>query len=313
MSDKTHSTRQTQLLMALLLPWAALIHAPGIAQEPAGERDGDPEDVQAPRDVGSSAPLRQAGEADERSADISDPFAANLVRRPINMPAGTLRTELTVAVVQVRTLDAAVAINLGVAYGVTDALEVGVSGERQGFRRTLTGLVPLIVTPSIDYLGPFVYFRGRLFRSSVFELGLEGGLQFPVGVRSSILVASPFRLRAGNFFSLDGGLQAGVSFSGPLVYTLETSLQPRVATDSFYVGANIAFSTSFQNDERITTIPLGFEAGVVLTPRRARLDLFASFEWSNFYIADHRLGLSARSLDIWTLQVGLRSYMGLGG
>lgn len=244
----------------------------------------------------------------------SNELAPNLTHRPVTMPAGTLRSELTMGIAGDASDHAAI-INLGVAYGITDTLEAGVSGERQGFRRVAAGIVPVFIKPTVGYASPFAYVRGRLFQSSAFELGLEGGIQFPseAGVRASILIGAPFRLRVGDFFSLDGGVQSGFIFSGPLIYGLDVSLQPRVATDVFYFGANVVLSSAFESGNRFTAIPLGFEAGAVAMTRGARLDIFAAFEWSTFFVADHTRNLSALNLNIWTLTIGIRSYIGLGG
>lgn len=225
----------------------------------------------------------------EPETPAADTYPVNYTQRPIVLPALVARGDLNLSILRFNFMgfsDTAVRLDIGGAFGIIDNLEAGISGERIGLRR-LGGLLPLSLSPDFDFLDPYVYGRYRFVASDAFEMAGELGLVIPFNGNFGFVAALPLRVRAGEIFSLDGGVEFEGIFVDIGVETnfqpnLHIVLQPRIAPiENIFFGLNTGVSIiDFDGD--LTVIPLGFTGGYVLDIAPTRIDLFAEFNFPGF-------------------------------
>lgn len=277
--------------------------------------------------MSSAAYAQPEGQAqpppDEEYDMPSEGYPSNFTQRPITLPAMTIKADLGFAVVHFgEVIDSLVLMNLGGAFGILDDLEVGVSGDRQGLQRTsVNGLVPLVLAPDFDIGDIYLYGRYRFLNTGTFQMGVEIGFNIPTFTDFGFLVAAPFRLRLGEMFSLDGGIEFLTSLGDPdslsnpdTTFALRTTIQPRFApVDFLYFGVDFGLASTFTNSKALT-IALGFEAGYVIDLDTVKIDAYLNFSFPTLY-GSFDTGPSGREgttvPEFWQLLIGARAFIGL--
>lgn len=261
------------------------------------------------------------------SEGASAGYPSNFTQRPITLPAMTLKGDLAFAAIHLGgAADNGFLLNLGGAFGILDDLEVGVSGDRQGLNNGVSfsalggiagnGLVPFVLAPDFDFGDIYLYGRYRFLNTDSFQLGVELGVNIPTSTNFGLVVAAPFRLRLGEFFSLDGGIEFLTLLTDPdATFALRATLQPRLApVDFLYFGVDLGVGFGFGNGDPIA-IPFGFEAGYVIDLDKIKIDAYLNFSFPVLY-GSLDIGPGGRQGDtapeFWQLLVGARAFIGLG-
>ena len=279
-----------------------------IANVAGAQLDGD---AQAPPDEHESS---------------ADSYPANFTQRPITLPAMTIKADVAFAVIHLGGgLDNGFLLNLGGAFGILDDLEVGISGDRQGLNNGVlfgaiggvaaNGLLPLVLAPDFDFGDIYLYGRYRFLNTESFQLGVELGFNIPTATSFGLVVAAPFRLRLGDVFSIDGGVEFLTLLTDPdATFAIRTTLQPRVApVDFLYFGVDVGVGFGFGNGNAIA-VPFGFEAGYVIDLDKIKIDAYVNFSFPVLY-GSLDIGPGGRQGDtqpeFWQLLVGARAFIGL--
>ncbi len=114
---------------------------------------------------------------------------------------------------------------LGAAFGVTDDVEVGVSGYRMSGHRarqypalggTTQGLLPFVFNPDFDFGDARIYGRARVVRDPSFELALEASFAIPIDSWFALHAGVPFRARLAPRFLIDASLELLLEFGRPV-------------------------------------------------------------------------------------------------
>lgn len=266
---------------------------------------------------------------DDPEAPSESEYPQNYTQRPITLPRFTVRGDAAFTVLHLPSPpgfddDYATGLNVGGGFGITDDLEVGVSGERIGLGVGPTGgrggLFPLAFTPDADFGDPYLYGRYRFLGLEKFELGAELGLVIPFDTNFEMVFALPFRARFGEIFSLDGGVEFDLLFADgfdamgnpdgtEIIPSLVLSVQPRLApVDFLFFGIDTGVvAYDFNSDQ--TYIPLGFIGGYVLDLEPTRIDIYGEFQFPLLFA----VGVNEVFQDVWQINIGARAYIDLGG
>ncbi|MEM9069206.1 MAG: hypothetical protein AAGE52_11900 [Myxococcota bacterium] len=241
-------------------------------------------------------------------------YPVNRTLRPITLPQMHLRGSLffSISRIDLGPLgdDTATFLDLSASFGILDDLEVGF-GDRPGSLRQ-GGLVPLTLSPDADYNDIYLYGRYRLLNLDSVELGVELGLNIPVDTDFGIQLGVPVRIRAGNIFSLDTGVEFLI-LTDPTDLFLSIPLKARIAPiDPLWIGVDTGFLFPFLDDfeGEFFAIPLGFSAGYTLELNPMQIEIFTEFNFPLF------LGPARDDVvftDIWTLGFGARVVVDLDG
>ena len=280
----------------------------------------------------ASSALAQEGASpdwDDPEAPAESDYPQNYTQRPITLPRFTVRGDAAFTVLRIPGVpgfsdDYATGMNIGGGFGITDDLEVGISGERIGLGIGPTGgrggLLPIAFTPDANFGDPYLYGRYRFLALESFELGAELGLVVPFDTNFEMVFALPFRARFGEMFSLDGGVEFDLLFADAfdmmgnpdgtdIIPSLQISIQPRLApVDFLFFGIDTGVvALDFDSDQ--TYIPLGFLGGYVLDLEPTRIDIYGEFQFPLLFA----VGPKDVFQDVWQINIGARAYIDLGG
>jgi len=167
--------------------------------------------------------------------------------------------------------DTASAMRLGLAYGITDAFEIG-------------GLImPIQLSPDTDWGDMEIYGRGRLLDTGSAQIGLQAVLFVPgtPGRDLGIATGIPMLFKIGQRARVDTGFEAEFFFAdGDNVINLDVPLAFTVNfTRQFFAGVRTGIFVRDSEFEELA-IPLGAQAGY--TVYQDKVDLVGSFGFPLF-------------------------------
>lgn len=168
----------------------------------------------------------------------------------------------------------------GVAYGVTDSIDVGVSA------------LHLRLFDDTDIFNPYVYGTFKILDGDV-SLGLRPVIPIPVfdgGFWVGLDV--PLMVRLGGSVRLDTGASLHVGFTDPVWMNL--FIPARLAfevTDSLFLGVDTGLDVPLAPNAGDVGIPLGAFIGYTVAPG---IDIVGSIRWSGFFNTGRDPVLSGR-------------------
>jgi len=278
----------------------------------------------------------QSGAAGEEARAPAERMAQAYARRPITMPARTLRLSAFVSGNR-RELgvgeDFVFALQIGGGYGITDDLEIGIGTEKigpsaigagraatSGWRPTGEGLLSFVVADGdLDFGDIPIYGRYRFLSTDVVEIGAELAFLIPTRTDFALRFGAPVRIHVGEAFAIDTGVYASMVFgedpaSGPDDDFWGGLWIPLRGVASLADWISLALTTGLHAgpfDDQFFAIPFGLEVVTSFPLGTASvLDLVAGFEWPAF------LRPSSPDVDLaepgtYVFSAGARLYLGL--
>jgi len=225
----------------------------------------------------SSAPGTAQAQAD---AEITGRLPVPHARRPITLTSSTIEMDASVSLIQPPAIevmpgmfvepDAATVVSVGLAYGILDDLEIGAV------------LLPLQLSPNVDYLDPRAHLRLRVLRG-VLELGAEAVAIIPAFTDDfAITLGVPIRLHLGQSLRIDSGAYFPLVFSDPLVKSIVVPVDVSLNIGpNFFLGARTAFDLP-DFDPDYLRLPFGAYLGYTFAGNRGPvMDLSVHFDWTH--------------------------------
>ncbi len=253
-----------------------------------------------------TAPAGRTGELIERYDD-----------RSITLPRLALRVEASFWIRHTRgNDDTFIGLDSGVAFGVTDSIEIGLARQRVGMEHTYQsfGLVPLLLTPRFQFGDIPLYARFRFLQKRWVEIGAEVLFEIPVRTFFGASLGMPVRFRFSSFavdlqpsFRLvflddDGGPGRATRPEFRMPVSISFNL-----TDDFYLGVITGFGWVDFDDDGFQ-MPFGLRAGfTLLVGERAMIDLEPSFMLTRLIDSGRGDVLNGRS---WAVTFNARLYFG---
>ena len=294
------------------------------ADEPPSDATGGSTPVSSPSSepnatptpVGSGEPIEPDNDNDNDNDENVYPIRFGA--RPLTMPRRMLRVDGSFSLLRFsgEPTDFASIVHIGVAYGVTDWLELSITDQQIGRRRLYAGgLLPMTFNGGFNFGDLYASARFRFVRGPRFTMGVDVGFVIPTDTEFAILTALPFRIRTeSGVFTLDGSLEVGLFFGEGVVFSTPLTLAPRVSPiEALTLGIDTGFYLGDAFEDNRVTMPLGFDLSYTIAANVHRIDAFANFTMPEFLRGENVSGTRERSVqtDLWALTVGVRSYLDL--
>lgn len=219
--------------------------------------------------------------------------------------------------------------SLGAAFGITDDVEVGLSGYRMVGHRpraygdlggTSQGAVPLVFNPDVDFGDLRVYGKARVIRDPSFELALEASVAVPIDSWFALSAGAPLRARLSPRFLIDASLELLLEFGRPNLYTTvpddeENSISMLVPVrgvlqlvPALWIAGQSGFDFYDFDFDRFA-MPLSLEVGTTVHDGAAPLlDVVLGFHFPYFFSPRRDDKLPS---ELWQITLGLNGYFQL--
>lgn len=222
-------------------------------------------------------------------------------------------------------------LNLGVALGISDTFEIGLSRYRVGSTPDMSifpqvgfggeGLISFMLAPDFEFGDIPLYLRFQALDADHVQIAFDAVFRIPSNTRFGFLGAVPLRINTANDnLAIDTGLEfsADDNPKGRTIWSLSLPLNivgnvsPSVflklnsGMHFFDLGDVVGTATSGLVGGPFYFIPLGFGGGYSVEARRSLLDLFASFRWPTLF--GFNSDGSELSADTWAITIGVNVY-----
>jgi hypothetical protein len=252
-------------------------------------------------------------------------FPVPYIQRPLNLPrlnaraGGTLRVyHFDNATSALTGHDTSLSLALGGSFAVTDWLELGVLDERVGTYHPVIavnaipqGLVPLALTPDLEFGDIPVHARLRLVAEASLDISMDLGVVIPVQGDLALFGSMLVRARMTERFAIDSALEVALRFDRDdrdphldLLLTFSPLIQLHPAV--FLAVRTGVCWVDFDN----LAFPLGLEFGyTVANAERPLMDVTLGFGFP-MLITPNNSGDRAQQ-DVWQVTLAGHAYFSL--